>query len=179
MWAGCTEDEFLVCDKLIVAAGVNSIPNVPGDIDCSSYSGTVMHSKDVGTKHGLLTSGIAQRVTVVGGNKSAVDVVYLCARVGKQVDWISSPYGYGRTLLLEPRTSSGTSLIRYKLFRASIITGPTILNASGFWYWFLHSGKSRLGTWLLKKFFAMFTKEATSICRRNENTMKIAPDLEE
>ena len=55
-----TKEQFLVCDKLIVAAGVNSIPNVPEDIDCTPYSGPVMHSKQVGIKHGLLTSEAVQ-----------------------------------------------------------------------------------------------------------------------
>lgn len=171
--------EMMVCDKLIIAAGVNSIPMFPEDIDWKDFTGPVMHSKDVGIKHGLLTAENASRVTVVGGNKSAVDVVYLCAKAGKEVDWIISPDGYGPGILFEPRTKSGTSYASIKLARVSLIPGPTVLNANGWWYWFLHSGKSWLGTWVLRMVMKMLTKDMMEMYRRNENTMKISPDLPE
>jgi dimethylaniline monooxygenase (N-oxide forming) len=84
----------LVCNKLIIAAGVNSIPKLPGDIDWSNFSAPIMHSKEVDREHALLTSETVRRVTVVGSNKSAVDIVYLRACAGKEVDWIISPEGY-------------------------------------------------------------------------------------
>jgi dimethylaniline monooxygenase (N-oxide forming) len=171
--------ESLVCDKLIIASGVNSTRNLPEGLNWADFLGPIMHSKEVGTKYSRLTSEAVQKVAVVGGNKSAVDVAMLCARAGKEVDWIISPDGYGPGILLEPRTQSGTSVVWLKLARASTLLGPTVLNASGFWYWFLHSGKSRIGAWLLKWIMLMVTKEALEPYSRNENTMKIAPDLPE
>ena len=171
--------EWSVCDKLIIAAGVNSIPKVPDDLDWKNFAGPVMHSRDVGRKHALLTEEGVKRVTVVGGNKSAVDVVYLCAKARKEVDWVISPDGYGPCILFEARTKSGTSFASIKLARASLITGPSILNVKGWWYWFLHSGKSWVGSWLLRMVMKMLTKEMMGMYRRNENTMKIAPDLPE
>lgn len=169
--------EVLVCDKLTIAAGVNSIPKFPDDIDWSSFAGPVMHSKDVGTKHGLLTAENVKRVTVVGGNKSAVDVVYLCAKAGKEVDWVINPSGYGPGILFEAGTKGGTSFASIKLARMSLITGPSILDVKSWWYRFLHSGKSWLGSWLLRMIMKMLTKEMMALYRTNENTMKIAPDL--
>jgi dimethylaniline monooxygenase (N-oxide forming) len=171
--------EMLACDKLIIAAGVNSIPKFPEELDWSEFAGSVMHSKDVGKNHNLLTAEKVKRVTVVGGNKSAVDAVYLCAKAGKEVDWVISPHGYGPGILFEPRTKNGTSFASIKLARASLIPGPTILNASGFWYWFLHSGKSWVGAWVLRIAMKLLTRDMMTMYKRNGNTMKIAPDLPE
>ncbi|KAE9368355.1 FAD/NAD(P)-binding domain-containing protein [Stipitochalara longipes BDJ] len=174
---GAVKRESMMCDKLIIAAGVNSIPRLPDDVDWSGFAGPVMHSKDVGERHALLTAERVKRVTVVGGNKSAVDVVYLCAKAGKEVDWIISPDGYGPGILFEARTKSGTSYASIKLARMSLITGPSVLNLKRWWYWFLHSGKSWVGSWLLRMVMKVLTKEMMEMYRRNEKTMKIAPDL--
>lgn len=173
------EREVLSCDKLIVAAGVHSIPKFPEDVGRKQFQGLVMHSRDVGVKHGLLTGEGVKRVTVVGGNKSAVDAVYLCAKAGKEVDWVISPHGFGPGILFEPRTKDGTSFTSIKLARWSLIPSPSFLSASGFWYWFLHSGKSWFGTWVLRKAMQWITKDMMKLYTRNENTMKIAPDLPE
>jgi dimethylaniline monooxygenase (N-oxide forming) len=171
------EREVIECEKLIVAAGVNSIPKFPEGLDWREFEGPVMHSKDVGMKHDLLTAENVKRVTVVGGNKSAVDVVYLCAKTGKEVDWIISPHGYGPGILFEPRTKSGTSFASIKLARASLIPSPSVLNAEGWWYWFLHSGRSWVGAWVLRMVMKLVTRDMMSLYRRNGNTMMIAPDL--
>ena len=76
--------DLLRCEKLIIATGTSSSPSLPQTIDWTSFRGPVMHSKDVGAKHHLLTADQTKRVTVVGGNKSAVDVVNLCALAGKK-----------------------------------------------------------------------------------------------
>lgn len=171
--------EVLLCDKLIVATGVSSTPSLP-DLDWSRFEGPVMHSKEVGKKHKVLTSSPVKRVTVVGGNKSAVDVVYLCALAGIEVDWIIRKDGYGPGVLFEARSSSGKHAGAIKAARASAIPFPNIHATSGFWYWFFHSGKSRFGTFLLKKLMEKFSKSAIkSMYGKNEHTLKAAPDVKE
>lgn len=174
-----TATEVLLCDKLIVATGSASTPNFPEDLEWKRYDGPVFHSKDVGQKHKQLTEDRVKRVTVVGGSKSAVDVAYLSALAGKQVDWIIREDGYGPLLLFEPR-NHGIHAGALQAIRAAALVSPSILNTDGFWYDFLHSGKSKLGTKMLE---ALMRKASASAIAdfygKNENTMKIAPDLKE
>jgi dimethylaniline monooxygenase (N-oxide forming) len=168
--------EVLLCDKLIVATGVSSTPSLP-DLDWSKFDGPVMHSKEVGKKYKVLTTDPIKRVTVVGGNKSAVEVVYLCALAGIEVDWVIREEGYGPGVLFEARTK-GKHAGAIKAARASAIPFPNILATSGFWYWFFHSGKSQVGTFLLKWSLEKFSKKAIkSMYGKNEHTMKAAPDV--
>ena len=170
--------EVLRCDKLIIATGTASTPNMPGEIDWKTFEGLVMHSKDVGTKHRLLTADNVKRVTVVGGNKSAVDVVNMCAVAGKEVDWVIRKEGYGPGSLFEAR-SHGIHAGAIKAIRASAVPSTNILATTGVWYRFFHSGKSWLGTRLLKFMLSKLDKSAMSMYERNENTMKIAPDVKQ
>ena len=174
-----TVREFLVCDKLIVATGVTSTPNIPQGLNYDAYAGPVMHSREVGAKHHLLTADNIKRVTVVGGSKSAVDVVYFCALAGKEVDWVIRQDGYGPIVLLEPRIY-GLHAAGIKNMRVTNIVGPNILWPNGFWYRFLHDPKAKLGpkimNWLLDKGSKSSIKDFYG---KNENTMKIAPDMKE
>lgn len=175
---GSVKREVLRCDKLIVATGTASTPNMPQGIDWKAFEGPVMHSKDVGTKHNLLTADTVKRVTVVGGNKSAVDVVNLCALAGKEVDWIVRKEGYGPGVLFEARTH-GIHAGAIKAIRATAIPSTNVLATTGFWYRFFHSGKSWLGTHLLKFILSKLDDSTMSMYEQNENTMKIAPDMKE
>ena len=169
--------ETLISDKLIVATGICSTSNLPEEIDWSNFDRPIMHSKEVGRKHQLLTNDTVHRVTIVGGNKSAVDVVNMCAMAGKEVDWVIRPEGYGPGILFEARTH-GIHAGAFKAARASAIPSPNILATSGFWYWFFHSGKSRLGSKLLNWMLTKLSKSAMDgLYATNENTMKIAPDM--
>jgi dimethylaniline monooxygenase (N-oxide forming) len=170
--------EVLRCDKLIVATGTASTPNIPQGIDWKAFEGSVMHSKEVGTKHQLLTADSVKRVMVVGGNKSAVDVVNLCALAGKEVDWVIRKEGYGPGALFESR-SHGFHAGAIKAMRASAVPSTNILATTGFWYRFFHSGQSWIGTHLLKFMLSKLDASTTGLYGRNENTMKIAPDVKQ
>ena len=171
--------EFLFCDKLIVATGVTSTPNLPSDLDYKDFKGPVMHSKEVGTKHTLLTADKVKRVTVVGGSKSAVDVVSLCALAGKQVDWVIREEGFGPAILFEPRMY-GIHAGAIKNIRATTLFSPSMLWTKGFWYGFLHGPGAKLGPRLMKWAIEKSSKSSIKdFYGKNENTMKLAPDLKE
>jgi dimethylaniline monooxygenase (N-oxide forming) len=140
--------EVFTCDKLIVAAGLTSKPSWP-DIATEDFNGPVLHSKDVGINHMNLTSEKINRVTVYGGCKSAIDTIILCITAGKKVDWIIRETGNGPGMMVEVRKRGihGAALVgRWK----NIFT-PSIFITSSFCYRFLHSGKSRLGSWICSK----------------------------
>ncbi|KAH8596605.1 hypothetical protein B0O99DRAFT_671186 [Bisporella sp. PMI_857] len=174
-----TVNEILTCDKLIVATGVTSTPNFPKGLVYKNFAGPVMHSRDVGVKHKALLADEIKRVTVVGGSKSAIDVVYLCALEGKEVDWVIREDGNGPILLLDPRVH-GIHAAAIKALRVTTIVGPNILIQNGFWYRFFHSRKSVIGPKMLKWALDYGSKSAIKgFYGRNENTMNIAPDMQE
>ena len=82
--------ELYECDKLIIATGIHSKTKWP-DIDSSRFQGLTLHSKDVGELYSHLMVLTLTTVAVVGGNKSAVDVVNACALDGRTVSWIVRP----------------------------------------------------------------------------------------
>ncbi|KAL3488201.1 hypothetical protein BJX62DRAFT_240238 [Aspergillus germanicus] len=173
-----TTSKVLQCDKLIVATGTTSTPRLPDDINWTQFSGTVLHSRDVGQKHEYLTSPSVSCITVVGGNKSAVDVVNLCALAGKQVNWVIREEGWGPGFLLKARSKNGDHLGTIKSKRVSGLASPSILSTKGFGYWFLHSGKSWVGPRLLNWVFEHMAKTTIKeVYGQSENTMKIVPDL--
>jgi len=172
-----TVREVLECDKLIVATGVTSSPNMPEDLDWKEFEGPVMHSKEVGEKHKQLTADKVKRVTVVGGSKSAVDVVNMCALAGKEVDWVIREEGYGPLIMAPPRTH-GIHAGAIKNIRATTLALPNIHITDGMFYNFLLSGKSKMGSKLVKYALEKGSKSAIkSVYGKNENTMKIAPDM--
>lgn len=169
--------EFLYCSKLIVATGATSKPNLPLDLDYKDFDGTVLHSRELGTKHKLLTAEDVSRVTVVGGSKSAVDAVYLCALAGKQVDWVIREEGFGPAILFEARVH-GIHAGAFKNMRVTTVFGPSPLWSSGFWYRFLHGPDAKIGPKLMKWVIEKGSKSSVNdFYGKNENTMKLAPDL--
>jgi cation diffusion facilitator CzcD-associated flavoprotein CzcO len=147
VWDVKGEEEVVTCDKLIIAAGLNSKPNWP-DVPRKDYNGMVIHTKDIGLHHQDLTSEKVKRVTVYGGCKSAVDVIIVCLMAGKKVDWVIRAEGNGPGMMGVTRKGGvhlGILAGRWK----NILT-PSIFATSGFWYRFLHSGNSGLGNWIFK-----------------------------
>jgi hypothetical protein len=104
-----------------------------------------MHSRDVGVRYDELLDEKHKEIVVVGGNKSAIDVINACAVAGKTVHWLIRGEGNGATMLLEVR-KLGIHGAVFGNGRWSSIPSLSIMSTDSFWYRFLHSGKSRLGT---------------------------------
>lgn len=88
-------------EKLVLATGLTSTPNMPEYKGAESYGAPLFHAKDFCARAEELSG--AKRVTVVGGAKSAYDVAYALATEGTNVDilvkgdgqgpvWITPPY---------------------------------------------------------------------------------------
>jgi len=83
------EDEVR-CEKLIMAAGLTSMPFIPTDIEIMDPKMTMFHSAEMKKWQEALQTdkqGV-KRVTIYGGGKSAFDAAYMCVVAGKKVDWI-------------------------------------------------------------------------------------------
>ena len=94
------------------------------------------------------------------------------------MDWVIRREEYGPGILFEAR-ANGTHIGAFKAIGASAIPSPNILATSGLWYRFLHSGKSWLGNRVLQLLMSKLNESAMSMYTRNEDTMKIAPDMKQ
>jgi len=172
-------EEILTCDKLILATGLNSQPNWP-DVPIENFTGLLIHSKDVGIHHEKLTSSKVNRVTVYGGCKSAIDTIILCLQAGKRVDWIIRETGNGPAMMLEVRRHGIHGAIFTGRFK-NILT-PSIFSTDSFWYGFLHSEKSKIGTWICSMVWNKASKTPLRMepyKTKSSNIAKLSPETRE
>jgi dimethylaniline monooxygenase (N-oxide forming) len=89
--------ESVCSSKLIVASGHTSLPAMPDLLEQASFKGPVLHQKSFGKASLtiLASSSSYQDVTVLGGGKSAADMVYDSVKAGKTVSWIIRQTGEG------------------------------------------------------------------------------------
>ncbi|KAH9206710.1 putative dimethylaniline monooxygenase [Leptodontidium sp. 2 PMI_412] len=80
-------------EKLIVATGLTSTPNMPHYQNEEKFSGPLFHAKDFCKEAPNLKK--AKNVVVVGVAKSAFDVAYAMVEQGSTVDLIIRPNGHG------------------------------------------------------------------------------------
>ncbi|KAL8648100.1 MAG: hypothetical protein Q9226_006142 [Calogaya cf. arnoldii] len=69
-------------------------PNVPKLVGESNFGAPILHHYDFG-QSSVLCSAKAQNVTVLGGSKSAADMILASVKAGKNVSWIIRRSGAG------------------------------------------------------------------------------------
>jgi dimethylaniline monooxygenase (N-oxide forming) len=91
------EAETIRASKLIVATGHTSIPVMPDLPDQDNFKGLVIHQKSFGKASSTVfaPSSVYQNVTILGGGKSAADMIYESVKSGKSVSWIIRQTGEG------------------------------------------------------------------------------------
>ena len=136
------EHRFFLTPKLVIANGLTSAPNMPELKNRSAFKGIVAHQKDFGSSN-IITSS-KKYITVLGGSKSAADMVYSCAKAGKSVTWLIRESGSGPAAFV---SSEGKGLYRNSAEAgATRILGtfsPSSFLPSNRWTEFLH--RSSLG----------------------------------
>lgn len=80
--------------KLMVCAGLTSIPNMPSLPGQGLFTGKIMHHRDFGSS-AVLEDPQVKHIAVLGGAKSAADIAYAAATAGKTVSWIIRRSGSG------------------------------------------------------------------------------------
>lgn len=84
------------CFKLVIASGNTSIPNLPVLPEQDQFQGPILHQKDFGRATiPILGLDSYKNVTILGGGKSAADMVYDSVKAGKKVSWIIRETGEG------------------------------------------------------------------------------------
>jgi dimethylaniline monooxygenase (N-oxide forming) len=148
--------QSLRCSKLIVASGLTSSPNIPEFPRNSDWMMPILHHRDFGahSKAILETSSAYKHITVLGGGKSAADMVYASVKAGKYVNWIVRKTGEGPGIFMNPAATG-----RYRNnAEAGATQNATTLNPSGFrpmhdWALTMHQTESEKGK-LESKLFA-------------------------
>lgn len=144
------------CAKLAVASGLTSSPILP-NFPCShDWMAPILHHREFGvhSKAILAASSAYKNVTILGGGKSAADMVYASVKAGKNTNWIIRKTGEGPGIFMNPAATG-----RYKNnAEAGATQSASILNPSGFrpmleWAQMLHQSVSERGN-LESKLFA-------------------------
>lgn len=118
------------CKQLAVASGLTSSPVMPSFPKSSDFKAPVLHHRDFGlhSEAILAASSVYKHITVLGGGKSAADMIYAALRAGKDVNWIVRKSGEGPGIFMNPAATG-----RYKNnAEAGATQKATTLNPSGF-----------------------------------------------
>ncbi|KAG4431533.1 hypothetical protein IFR05_012990 [Cadophora sp. M221] len=143
-------------NKLMVANGECSLPNMPRLPGQESFGGPVIHSESF-AESDILASKTVQHITVLAAGKSAADMVYNAVKAGKTVTWVIKKHGTGpgffasideKTPWKNPVEAAHTRVM------SSLM--PSALNPDNWWTWFLHS--TRLGAGIVGRIFTAVDK---------------------
>jgi cation diffusion facilitator CzcD-associated flavoprotein CzcO len=130
-----------VASKLIVASGLTTTPCVPNLPDRAVFSGQILHQKAFG-QSSFLSDPLVTNVAVLGGGKSAADIVYASAKAGKRVDWIMRKSGSGPAAHIKAE-SQGLYENPVAMFGTRMISSltPSIFNSNSMSAHLLHRTK--------------------------------------
>ncbi|KAL7949188.1 hypothetical protein V8C42DRAFT_313566 [Trichoderma barbatum] len=175
---GTKISETFDCDKLIIATGNFSNPKYP-DVATPEFKGLVIHTKDIGQQYGALLGADINSIAIYGGGKSAIDAVNICIEAGKKVHWIISDKGSGPNMLFNTRLKWGYHVGQF-VGRWKDMFSVSIFSMDTFFGKFFYSGKNKLGTWLIGKFWSFATKKtragALYANMTDENRQKLLPE---
>ena len=122
----------ITASKLVVASGLTSEPHMPELPNQEAFAGTVCHHKDFGQTSATIESGRlgdVQNVAVLGGGKSAADMVNDMIKKGKQVSWIIRKDGEGPACFL---IASSSAPYRNSIEKATTRIAVTLASPSSF-----------------------------------------------
>ena len=122
--------QSLRCMKLVVASGLTLSPILPNFPRSRDWMAPIIHHRDFGvhSKDILAASSAYKNITLLGGGKSAADMVYASVKAGKNVNWIVRESGEGPGIFMNPAATG-----RYRNnAEAGATQTATSLNPSGF-----------------------------------------------
>ena len=159
LWtATCQDGAQIKATKVVDATGMTSTPNIPHLPGQEDFRGVLIHHKEFGQST-FLDEPEKRNIAVLGGAKSAADVVYAAAKAGKNVSWIIRQEGAGPAALLPaqgtgPYRNSNDSL--YNRFVAGFLPNP--FNNSSWLKAFLH--RTAVGRWFVKGLWDKMDKDS-------------------
>ncbi|KAF2791442.1 hypothetical protein K505DRAFT_351300 [Melanomma pulvis-pyrius CBS 109.77] len=172
----CTDShgdtEAYVAEKLMVASGLTSLPDMPDLVGKEEFGGPIVHSGDFG-EHGpdILASETVKKITVISGGKSSDDMVYAAVKAGKYVSWAIRTTGTGAPFFALGKGRGGyKNAFEAAHTRMVASMNLSIFNAKNWWTTFSHGTSA--GIALLKRMMAAvdvgMRKEADYKGRKSE-----------
>ena len=150
-------------EKLAVATGLTSVPKMPEFKGQEHFKGLIKHIEQFGSSS-ILSRGDCKDVAVVGGAKSAADMVYATVKAGKSVCWIVRDSGAGPAAFVSGK-GKGSYKNSAELGATRIITtfSPSIYAPKNMWTAFLQ--RTKLGRWLMSSLWRSVDRQASAIFR--------------
>lgn len=138
VWIVTGDTAVFRASKIIVASGLTSTPSMPDLPGIDHFEAPVIHHESYG-QSSVLSSAKFQNVTVVGGGKSAADMVYSSVKAGKSVSWIIRASGTGPAFFVSPK-GKGPYKNAFQIGSTRIVStlSPSILNPETWWTRFVH-----------------------------------------
>ncbi|KAI0855939.1 hypothetical protein F4860DRAFT_430135 [Xylaria cubensis] len=170
-------DEVIETEKLLVATGVTSIPSLP-DLDTSTSSLPIIHSRDLGTHYKEIGDETIREVVVVGAAKSAYDAVYLLLKMGKKVTWAIRREGGGPLSILPYKVLNTINAIAFASTRLMSHLSPSILNTKGTLYKMFQT--TRPGRWVVGRFwdFLDFNSSVHAGYGKGDHVALLKPEID-
>lgn len=170
-------EDILDTEKLMVATGVTSIPNMPEYV-AEDVQVPVVHSRDLGESFSDLQQGKYQHVMVVGAAKSAYDAVYLLLSMGKKVTWVIRPGGAGPLAILPSELLGFWTSIGVASTRLMTGLSPSILNTQGLVYSVFQ--KNPIGRWLTGTFWDVvaYLSDLHAGYDKNDHVAGLRPEID-
>lgn len=152
IWNVSGEAGTFIAPKVMVASGLCSLPNMPTLPGKESFGGPIVHTEGFGDAQIMGTSEI-KKLVVLGGGKSAADVVYEGVKNGKEVHWVIRTTGTGPSFFASGK-GRGPFRNAFEAAHTHIVAslGPSIFNRENGWTNFLHH--NWIGRLLLEKVLA-------------------------
>ncbi|KAF2101687.1 FAD/NAD(P)-binding domain-containing protein [Rhizodiscina lignyota] len=145
--------------KVMIASGFTSIPSIP-NFKNDNFSGRIIHSSNFGREADtILATAPKKHISVLGGGKSAADMVYAAAKAGHDVNWIIRKHGSGPGLFAVPsKMGKYNNPTEIMMTRAGTTLSPSHFGKPNLWTRFVHG--TWLGRWLLLNIFHMIGQDS-------------------
>jgi dimethylaniline monooxygenase (N-oxide forming) len=126
--------------KVIVATGTTSDAKMPSFSGQVSFQGPIIHQRDFGAfMRGQPVQ--SQKIAVLGGGKSAADIVYTCAKAGHDVSWIIRKSGEGPGAFTNPAENAKGPFLNDPELAGTRLFGtmsPSCFNQPNWWTTLVH-----------------------------------------
>ncbi|KAB5581271.1 hypothetical protein GE09DRAFT_1256645, partial [Coniochaeta sp. 2T2.1] len=142
--------------KLVIATGLLKVPKMPTFPGRENFKGLLFHAKELAIRAEELSQ--KREIVVIGGNKSAWDVIYTAAQGGTRVRMVMRPSGGGPHYIWPKRFDWGPfkslSLATFISVRAWSVVDPSPFGktaTSGWVRYVLH--QTRIGQAMCRMFW--------------------------
>ena len=175
------ERQPLRCFKLAVATGLTSLPIMPTFPKSPDWLAPILHHRDFGihSEAILAPTSAYKNVSVLGGGKSAADLVYASVKAGKDVNWIVRTTGEGPGIFMDP---AGGGRYRHAAeggaTQKSTMLSPSSFHSLPQWAQSLHQSISERANLLEKLYAADNRFKAWANYRGREGALPGFRDLE-